>query len=86
LSSDGADTVDKANGFGDILTRANRGDGVKKQKRRRTCPQQLQDLIAVFMQNDTPPADVRERLAKKWDMTNREVQVSLMLESESLHN
>ncbi|CAI2167186.1 7092_t:CDS:2 [Funneliformis geosporum] len=46
-----------------------------KVKRKRITQEQLQDLVAMFDQTDTPSYDVREKLAKKLNMTNREVQV-----------
>ncbi|GBB83628.1 hypothetical protein RclHR1_10320006 [Rhizophagus clarus] len=47
----------------------------QKVKRKRITQEQLQDLVAMFDQTDTPSYDVREKLAKKLNMTNREVQV-----------
>ncbi|RIA84943.1 hypothetical protein C1645_741972 [Glomus cerebriforme] len=47
----------------------------QKVKRKRITQEQLQDLVAMFEQTDTPSYDVREKLAKKLNMTNREVQV-----------
>ncbi|CAG8566103.1 3776_t:CDS:2 [Acaulospora morrowiae] len=46
-----------------------------KVKRKRITQEQLADLVAMFEQTDTPSYDVREKLAKKLNMTNREVQV-----------
>ncbi|OZJ01536.1 hypothetical protein BZG36_05724 [Bifiguratus adelaidae] len=47
----------------------------QKAKRKRITPEQLQDLVALFEQTDTPSFEVRESLAKKLGMTNREIQV-----------
>ncbi|CAJ0840500.1 21128_t:CDS:2 [Entrophospora sp. SA101] len=44
-------------------------------KRKRITQDQLIDLMSVFEKTDTPSYDVREKLAKKLKMTNREVQV-----------
>jgi len=49
----------------------------QKVKRKRITQEQLQDLVAMFEQTDTPSYDVREKLAKKLNMTNREVQVKV---------
>ncbi|CAG8462076.1 378_t:CDS:2 [Ambispora gerdemannii] len=46
-----------------------------KVKRKRFTQEQLVDLIAMFEQTDTPNYEIREKLAKKLNMTNREVQV-----------
>ncbi|ORY37339.1 hypothetical protein LY90DRAFT_351259, partial [Neocallimastix californiae] len=43
--------------------------------RKRTTTGQLDILLNIFKTNDTPPFEVREELAKKVNMTNREVQV-----------
>ncbi|CAJ0834571.1 11460_t:CDS:2, partial [Entrophospora sp. SA101] len=47
----------------------------QKVKRKRITQDQLIDLMSVFEKTDTPSYDVREKLAKKLKMTNREVQV-----------
>ena len=47
----------------------------RKHKRKRTTTGQLDILLNIFKTNDTPPFEVREELAKKVNMTNREVQV-----------
>ncbi|KAJ1956257.1 hypothetical protein GGI12_005352 [Dipsacomyces acuminosporus] len=47
----------------------------KKGKRKRITPEQFKELTAVFEKTDTPTHDIREELAKKLSMTNREVQV-----------
>lgn len=44
-------------------------------KRKRFHPNQLSHLISIFETTTTPSFDVREDLAKKLGMTNREVQV-----------
>ncbi|KAJ9051849.1 hypothetical protein DSO57_1000509 [Entomophthora muscae] len=44
-------------------------------KRKRFHPDQLSHLISIFETTTTPSFDVREELAKKLGMTNREVQV-----------
>ncbi|CAG8480460.1 3774_t:CDS:2, partial [Cetraspora pellucida] len=41
-----------------------------KVKRKRITQEQLADLVAMFEQTDTPSYDVREKLAKKLNMTN----------------
>jgi len=51
----------------------------QKVKRKRITQEQLQDLVAMFEQTDTPSYDVREKLAKKLSMTNREVQVNYLI-------
>ncbi|PHZ11152.1 uncharacterized protein RHIMIDRAFT_259021 [Rhizopus microsporus ATCC 52813] len=47
-----------------------------KPKRKRISPQQFHLLSESFKQTDTPNYDLREKLAKQLDMTNREVQAS----------
>jgi hypothetical protein len=47
-----------------------------KPKRKRTSPEQFSLLSESFNKTDTPNYDLREKLAKQLDMTNREVQVS----------
>lgn len=46
-----------------------------KPKRKRITPVQLETLAAAFAVSDTPLYDVREELAGRLGMTNREVQV-----------
>lgn len=46
-----------------------------KPKRKRISPDQFCLLSELFEQTDTPSHELRERLAKKLEMTNREVQV-----------
>jgi len=46
-----------------------------KPKRKKTTDEQLRQLVAVFEHTDTPGFDLREELAQKTGMTNREVQV-----------
>ncbi|KAI9336468.1 homeobox domain-containing protein [Pilaira anomala] len=46
-----------------------------KPKRKRISPDQFCLLTELFQQTDTPSHELRERLAKKLEMTNREVQV-----------
>ncbi|RUS17513.1 hypothetical protein BC938DRAFT_476227 [Jimgerdemannia flammicorona] len=48
-----------------------------KAKRKRITPEQLADLVALFEQTDTPSFEVREKLAKKLGMTNREIQMPI---------
>ncbi len=50
-----------------------------KPKRKKTTEEQLQQLLAVFQVTDTPGFDMREDLARKTGMTNREVQVCSMM-------
>ncbi|KAF9156488.1 hypothetical protein BGX21_004369 [Mortierella sp. AD011] len=47
----------------------------KKAKRKRITPEQLEDLVGLFEKTDTPSFEIRESLAKKLGMTNREIQV-----------
>ncbi|KAJ1915208.1 hypothetical protein H4219_004438 [Mycoemilia scoparia] len=47
----------------------------KKAKRKRITPEQLEKLLAVFKETDTPTHDIREGLSKELNMTNREIQV-----------
>lgn len=47
----------------------------QKPKRKRISPEQFSLLTELFQQTDTPSHELRERLAKRLDMTNREVQV-----------
>ncbi|KXN70628.1 hypothetical protein CONCODRAFT_78748 [Conidiobolus coronatus NRRL 28638] len=46
-----------------------------RPKRKRITQEQLVDLLAMFEQTNTPSFEVREQLANKLNMTNREVQV-----------
>ncbi|KAI8091183.1 homeobox domain-containing protein [Gilbertella persicaria] len=46
-----------------------------KPKRKRITPEQFCLLSELFQQTDTPSHELREKLAKKLNMTNREVQV-----------
>ncbi|KAG2194916.1 hypothetical protein INT47_005592 [Mucor saturninus] len=46
-----------------------------KPKRKRISPEQFCLLTQLFQQTDTPSHELRERLATKLEMTNREVQV-----------
>jgi hypothetical protein len=50
-------------------------DQPKKAKRKRITPEQLEDLVGLFEKTDTPSFEVREKLAKKLGMSNREIQV-----------
>jgi hypothetical protein len=47
-----------------------------KPRRKRITTDQLCLLSELFQQTDTPSHEVREKLACKLDMTNREVQVN----------
>ncbi|RKP08168.1 hypothetical protein THASP1DRAFT_23799 [Thamnocephalis sphaerospora] len=49
-------------------------DGTLKKRRRRVTPEQLHELTAAFEHTDTPGWDLRETLAARLGMTNREVQ------------
>ncbi|KAI8604917.1 hypothetical protein EDD21DRAFT_364910 [Dissophora ornata] len=49
----------------------------KKAKRKRITPEQLEDLVGLFEKTDTPSFEIREGLAKKLGMTNREIQVMM---------
>ena len=46
-----------------------------KPKRKRITQEQFQALSELFEQTDTPNYELREKLALKLNMTNREVQV-----------
>ncbi|KAH8921714.1 homeobox-domain-containing protein, partial [Atractiella rhizophila] len=46
-----------------------------KPKRKRITPEQLEVLTELFEQTDTPSFEIRESLAGRLSMTNREVQV-----------
>ncbi|CAO0803257.1 unnamed protein product [Mucor circinelloides] len=50
-------------------------EDVNKPKRKRITPEQFCLLTELFQETDTPSHDIREALAKKLNMTNREVQV-----------
>ncbi|KAI9293018.1 hypothetical protein K502DRAFT_294442, partial [Neoconidiobolus thromboides FSU 785] len=47
----------------------------EKVKRKRIDGRQLAHLLALFELNDAPSFEVREEVAAKINMTNREVQV-----------
>lgn len=49
-----------------------------KPKRKRISPDQFCLLTELFQQTDTPSHELRERLAKRLEMTNREVQVTCL--------
>ncbi|KAK9762741.1 hypothetical protein K7432_011234 [Basidiobolus ranarum] len=49
--------------------------GQSQAKRKKITPEQLEDLLAMFEKTDSPSFDIREKLAKKLNMTNREIQV-----------
>ncbi|KAF9114945.1 hypothetical protein BGX27_009375 [Mortierella sp. AM989] len=53
----------------------NAADQPKKAKRKRITPEQLEDLVGLFEKTDTPSFEIRESLAHKLGMTNREIQV-----------
>ncbi|KAK9899161.1 homeobox-domain-containing protein [Cystobasidium minutum MCA 4210] len=46
-----------------------------RPKRKRISPQQLEALLELFQQTDTPSYEQRERVAARLGMSNREVQV-----------
>ena len=50
-----------------------------KPKRKRISQEQFQALSELFEQTDTPNYELREKLALKLNMTNREVQVIYLL-------
>ncbi|KAG0180657.1 hypothetical protein DFQ28_002931 [Apophysomyces sp. BC1034] len=56
-------------------TKSSRPQVPAKAKRKRISPDQFRALSELFEQTDTPNYELRERLAKKLNMTNREVQV-----------
>lgn len=60
---------------------AAQADQPKKAKRKRITPEQLEDLVGLFEKTDTPSFEIRENLAKKLGMTNREIQVTLFTPS-----
>ncbi|GAB5591976.1 hypothetical protein Unana1_06876 [Umbelopsis nana] len=56
------------------------GTGVTKKsttkaKRKRITPDQFAQLMALFEHNDTPSYEIRDKLAGKIGMSNREIQV-----------
>src|SRR5947199_133823 len=59
-----------SNGSTDCNDQQNPQQMPPKVKRKRITQEQLQDLVAMFEQTDTPSYDVREKLAKKLNMTN----------------
>jgi hypothetical protein len=46
-----------------------------KAKRKRITPDQFSQLMTLFEQNDTPSYEIRDKLAGKIGMSNREIQV-----------
>ncbi|KAI9236226.1 MAG: hypothetical protein BYD32DRAFT_29238 [Podila humilis] len=50
-------------------------DQPKKAKRKRITTEQLEHLVGLFEKTDTPSFEIRESLAKKLGMSNREIQV-----------
>ncbi|KAI8579424.1 hypothetical protein K450DRAFT_280825 [Umbelopsis ramanniana AG] len=46
-----------------------------KAKRKRITPDQFSQLMALFEHNDTPSYEIRDKLAGKIGMSNREIQV-----------
>jgi hypothetical protein len=48
-----------------------------RPKRKRISPEQLDALLGLFQQTDTPSFEQRERVAMSLGMSNREVQVCL---------
>ena len=50
----------------------------RRPARKRTSNEQLAMLLEVFEKTDSPSYDVREDLAAKVGMSNREVQVGFM--------
>lgn len=48
-----------------------------RPKRKRIAPQQLETLLHLFQQTDTPSYEQREKVAGQLGMSNREVQVSV---------
>ncbi|KAI8364880.1 homeobox domain-containing protein [Choanephora cucurbitarum] len=57
------------------IKRQKKSEEVDKPKRKRITPEQFCLLSELFQQTDTPSHELREKLAKKLNMTNREVQV-----------
>lgn len=49
-----------------------------RPKRKRITPEQLDALLGLFQQTDTPSYEQRERVAVHLGMSNREVQVIIM--------
>lgn len=58
-----------------VVITVNTNDYNNKPRRKRISPEQFCLLTELFQQTDTPSHELRERLAKKLNMTNREVQV-----------
>jgi hypothetical protein len=50
-------------------------DKMTRPKRKRISPQQLQSLLAIFSQTDTPSYELRDSVGAELGMSNREVQV-----------
>lgn len=50
-----------------------------KAKRKRITPDQFSQLMTLFEQNDTPSYEIRDKLAGKIGMSNREIQVKKKL-------
>lgn len=53
-------------------------DRSARPKRKRISPQQLDVLLTLFQQTDTPSYEQRERVAAHLSMSNREVQVGII--------
>lgn len=51
-----------------------------RPKRKRISPHQLESLLDLFQQTDTPSYEQRERVAARLGMSNREVQVSACIQ------
>ena len=51
-------------------------DKMIRPKRKRIDPEQLEVLLGLFAQTDTPSYELRDRIAAQLNMSNREVQVS----------
>ncbi|KAK9763013.1 hypothetical protein K7432_010697 [Basidiobolus ranarum] len=49
--------------------------GQSHVKRKKISPEQLEDLLEIFEISNTPDFETREKLAKKLNMSNREIQI-----------
>ncbi|ORZ27235.1 hypothetical protein BCR41DRAFT_151831 [Lobosporangium transversale] len=68
-------TTNNSNSNNGTNTQTPQSEQPKKAKRKRITPEQLEDLVGLFEKTDTPSFEIRESLAKKLGMTNREIQV-----------
>ncbi|KAF9358890.1 hypothetical protein BGX26_000675 [Mortierella sp. AD094] len=74
-SNSSGDNVNASNSSNNTNGQLQAAEQPKKAKRKRITPEQLEDLVGLFEKTDTPSFEIRESLAKKLGMTNREIQV-----------